>query len=105
MYAEEAFLRNKFGEVYLSWAEHVPAAIPKLSLYQKAENAFNMKKVLKKEKNGILALFILFWLFELIENSIQAGEPRLVYSFWLYGLIITLVYYLILKIKKIAKRK
>ena len=105
MMAEEFFLKNKFKDHYTSWANKTPAVLPKFSLYQKADSSFKFMEVLKREKNGVLALFILFWIFELIENSISAEKFTLAYSFWFYGLIVTLIYYLIRKIRKIANRK
>ena len=35
MYAEEQFLRNKFGKDYLEWSNKTPAIIPKLANYKK----------------------------------------------------------------------
>ena len=104
MIAEEFFLRDKFKDQYIDWANKTPAAIPNFNLYQKADTSFKFIEVLKREKNGVLALFILFWIFELIENSILSEEFVLKYSFWFYGLIVTLIYYLIRKIKKISTR-
>src|SRR6218665_729176 len=65
MFAEEAFLRRKFGNVYLDWAAKTPAFVPALRVPSKAKYPFSIKKVLKKEKNGVAALFLLFYVFEL----------------------------------------
>ena len=51
MYAEEQFLRKKFGENYTNWASNVPAFIPKITGFAKPKYPFSIKKVLKKEKN------------------------------------------------------
>ena len=50
MFAEEHFLRNKFGEQYLKWAASVPAFVPKLGNMASPNLSFSWKKVLKKEK-------------------------------------------------------
>jgi len=60
MYAEEMFLYNKFKSVYENWADKTPAFIPSFKNYQKPQLNFSWKKVLKKEKNGISAIFALF---------------------------------------------
>ena len=63
MFAEEQFLRRKFGQTYTRWAEGVPAFIPTLSQFKTPNLSFSWRKVLKKEKNGLFAMFILFCLF------------------------------------------
>ena len=47
MFAEEHFLRNKFGEQYLKWAASVPAFVPKLGNMASPNLSFSWKKVLK----------------------------------------------------------
>lgn len=73
MYAEEQFLRGKFGEEYLSWSKNVPAFVPNFKNFQKSNLSFSWKKVFKKEKNGLFALFLIFCVFdvsgELIQNT------------------------------------
>ena len=102
MYAEEAFLRNKFGQLYLDWAEGVPAIIPSFKNHVRAKYPFSLRKVLLKEKNGLWAVFLLFWIFMLIRDFISTGTILVSFSFWFYGAIISTIIYLILKIIKRA---
>ena len=67
MFAEEAFLINKFGDTYLEWASSRPAFWPNFNIWKSSTSNFNWKKILLNEKNGITALFSLFWLFNFIE--------------------------------------
>lgn len=66
MYAEEQFLRRKFGNTYLDWADQTPAFIPRIRQFKPSSLLFSWKKVAKKEKNGVFALFLLFSLFDFI---------------------------------------
>jgi protein-S-isoprenylcysteine O-methyltransferase Ste14 len=100
MYAEEAFLRNKFGDTYTRWAANVPAFIPKLSGFVPAKYPFSIKKVLKKEKNGIAALFGLFFVFEALGNYAVNGNFEIKQSIWFWGFVITGILYFILKMIK-----
>ncbi len=100
MYAEEAFLRNKFGQVYLDWAETAPAIIPSFKNHKKAKYPFSIKKVLLKEKNGLWAVFLLFWIFNLAADCISARAFEFKLSFWFYGAIISTIIYLVLKVLK-----
>ena len=64
MFAEEQFLRRKFGDRFLEWSKNVPAFIQKFKKFVKPDLPFNWKKVLKKEKNGLIALFFIFFVFD-----------------------------------------
>jgi protein-S-isoprenylcysteine O-methyltransferase Ste14 len=100
MYAEEQFLRSKFGKTYTDWAANVPAFIPKLAGFVSPKYPFSIKKVLKKEKNGITALFGLFWLFEYVGNYAESGSFEIVKSTWFWGFVISTITYIILKLVK-----
>jgi protein-S-isoprenylcysteine O-methyltransferase Ste14 len=100
MYAEEQFLRGKFGKTYTDWAANVPAFIPKLTGFTSPKYPFSIKKVLKKEKNGVAALFGLFWLFEIVGNYAQNGTFEIEHTFWFWGFAISAIAYLILKLIK-----
>lgn len=100
MYAEENFLRGKFGQLYLSWAERVPAIIPSFKNYKKVNYLFSIKKVLSNEKNGFCAVFLLFWIFDLVGSLVKQGYFEFKPNFWFYGAIISSIIYLVLKVMK-----
>ncbi|MEM8682166.1 MAG: isoprenylcysteine carboxylmethyltransferase family protein [Pseudomonadota bacterium] len=80
VYAEEAFLRAKFGAEYLLWAETTPAFLPSFSAYAPPTMRFNWRKVLRQEKNGLFALMFLVCLFSLVgdaaEGEFSVAEER-----------------------------
>ncbi len=98
MYAEEQFLRNKFGEIYTDWAKKTPAFIPNFKNFTKSDLPFSWKKIVKKEKNGLFALFLIFAVFdisgELIENEKQFNY------FVIIACILTGFLYVVLKYLK-----
>lgn len=96
MYAEEQFMRKKFGENYLHWAEKTPAFIPDVALYKKPALPFSWKKTLKKEKNGFAAVFIVFYLFY-ATGELVTGDS-LSNMFLLYGTIFSVLFYVVVKI-------
>lgn len=99
MFAEEQFLRRKFGKQYLDWAKNVPAFIPKYSKFFKSDLTFSWKKVLKQEKNGLAAIFLIFCVFD-IAGEIIEKDTHFNY-FLIAGTILTLLMYVVLKyIKK-----
>lgn len=98
MFAEEQFLRKKFGKVYTDWAASVPAFLPRFSNYIKPGLSFSWKKVLKKEKNGLAATFIIFALFNVLGEKLQ--DKRDYNYFILAGCVVSIVMYLVLKFMK-----
>ncbi|NBA86575.1 DUF1295 domain-containing protein [Emticicia sp. CRIBPO] len=100
MFAEEAFLRRKFGNLYLDWAAKTPAFVPALKVPTKPKYPFSIKKVLKKEKNGVAALFILFYIFELVAQFAVTGTVKFETTFWFWGAAISSGIYLVLKVIK-----
>ena len=98
MFAEEQFLRRKFGEIYLEWASQTPAFIPRLKNWKEPTLDFSWKKVLKKEKTGLLAVFSVLFLFDFVQDSIRVGKPEVSIDFWSIALLFSLGYYLIIKL-------
>ncbi|MBP9038400.1 MAG: DUF1295 domain-containing protein [Candidatus Syntrophosphaera sp.] len=65
IYAEEAFLKRKFGNDFIVWAKKTPAFIPKFNNYYPPAHNFNWKKALKNEYNGFAALLLSMFALEL----------------------------------------
>jgi protein-S-isoprenylcysteine O-methyltransferase Ste14 len=82
MFAEERFLQRKFGETFSEWARRTPAFIPDFRLFVRPENPFRWRKVLRQEKNGLAALFIIFSLFDLA-GQLASGSSH--YNYPLHG--------------------
>jgi len=98
MYAEEQFLRRKFGDQYLNWAEKIPAFLPKLKSFKPAEHPFSIRKVLRKEKNGLFALFLIFMVFDGAGAWIEGSND---YNYFLVvATLLTGLLYLVLKVLK-----
>jgi len=103
MYAEEQFLIGKFGNEYTDWSKITPAFIPNFKLYKKPRYSFNLKKIIKKEKNGLVAIFALFWLFKWAGDALKNGITYFELSGWFYAAITTGILYFILKVMKKQK--
>ena len=99
MYAEEQFLRRKFGELYKEWGNVTPAFIFSFKNYRPNKMAFSWKKVIKKEKNGFAAIFVVFLLFRTVGDYID--KKTFVTDSWLFYVTIgSAVLYFILKFIK-----
>jgi len=96
MFAEEQFLRRKFGERYLNWATRTPAFFPSFKNFEKTQLIFCWKKVLKNEKTGIMLLFVVFAVMHVTGQLIQKKGS---YDFLIIGLgIVSILYYVVVKI-------
>lgn len=97
MYAEEEFLREKYGARYPEWASGVPAFIPAIGQWKKPQLSFSWVKIIRQEKAGILNLFLVFFVFKLLEAYFFKGDLLQVSRPWLYMLIGSLVWYIVVK--------
>src|SRR3546814_15873982 len=98
MFDEEQFLRTKFGETYIEWATRTPVFIPRLKQFKKPTVPFSWKKVIKKEKNGLLAIFLIFMSFNLLGEFIEQDND---YNYFLIiACMTTLFAYVVIKYLK-----
>ncbi len=100
VFAEEQFLRVKFGEAFLSWSSNTPPFLPSHLKYVKPKLDFSWKKVLRREKNGFLGLFVVFLLFELAGQFASDGTFFIEKTWIIVGTLCSGVLYLTLKILK-----
>jgi protein-S-isoprenylcysteine O-methyltransferase Ste14 len=83
MFAEEQFLRRKFGEIYDKWSEKVSAFIPYSFHYIKPNLPFSVKNVLKREYNSFVNIFVIFTLLDLFRNYFLSERIYLT-SMWIW---------------------
>jgi protein-S-isoprenylcysteine O-methyltransferase Ste14 len=74
IFAEEAYLRNKFGLEYMEWADSTPVFIPKLSKYRKADLPFSLRNVLKREHNSFFTAIAVMFILETIGELFAEGK-------------------------------
>lgn len=74
IFTEERFLISKFGDDYLNWAKKTPVVVPNFKNFTKNESSFNWRKVLRQEKNGFAALFIIFCLFDVLGELLKTDK-------------------------------
>jgi len=107
MFAEEHFLRKKFGQTYLNWAEKTPAFIPNLAKWTSTDMSFSFKNVLKREYNGFFAVFISFAILNVMKNYLAFKSfelEHLIDPWWLYLTIFAFIVFITLRtLKKTTK--
>jgi protein-S-isoprenylcysteine O-methyltransferase Ste14 len=71
IFAEEMFLRAKFGETYLSWAKTTPMLVLHVRNWRPPALPLNWRKILRQEHQTLFGIVVVFYIL----NSI--GEWRL----------------------------
>lgn len=99
MYAEEDFLRKKFGDQYLNWANVTPAFIPNFSKFKKSNMTFSVRNVLKREYNGFFNLILIMTFMRYISHIIVYRNFCLDIQ-WIIIFSVGLLIFLVLKILK-----
>jgi len=99
MFAEEGYLRKKFGEEFAEWSSRTPAFKPALRKWEKPQTIFNWKDVVRREYYGVAALAISFSYINFIKNYFYKGE-LLLDHIWLYVLVLSLIMFFVLRFLK-----
>jgi protein-S-isoprenylcysteine O-methyltransferase Ste14 len=103
MFAEEQFLRRKFGDAYDKWSESVRSFLPDFSKYIPSKLTFSIRNVLKREYNSFMNIFVIFTSLDLARNYIITGRIWLT-AMWMYLFIFaTLIWFFLLVIHKRTK--
>lgn len=83
MFAEEQFLRKKFGDSYDKWSARVSAFIPTSFNYIKPKLPFSIKNVLKREYNSFVNIFAIFLILDIFRNYFLSERIYLT-PIWIY---------------------
>lgn len=99
MFAEEEFLREKFGKQFEQWACRTPAFTPSFKNWVPASLPFSWRNVLKREYSGFFAIIAVFAILEVVGDLVVEG--RVVFDLmWAIILAIGLTTYLVLRTMK-----
>jgi len=99
MFAEEEFLRRKFGPLYTSWAAITPAFLPRLALWRRPGARFCLLTVLRREHSSLLALMASLTVLEVASEHAYTGRV-VVDPVWGTALAATLVLCLAVRVVK-----
>lgn len=97
MFAEEQFLRRKFGDTYDNWSAKVNAFIPFSFRFIRPKLKFSFRNVLKREYHSVINIFIIFSLLDLCRNYFLT-ERIFFTPIWWKLLTVAAVIWLIIRI-------
>lgn len=90
MFAEEEFLRRRFGGDYTAWAATTPAFLPRWGGWRPPVTRFSMLTVLRREHSSLLALIASLTALKVANGRAATGQLALD-PLWGTALAITLV--------------
>ena len=74
IFAEEAFLREKFGDAFIQWAEKTPAMIPRFKNWRPPSLPFSWKSAIDREYGTFFAIIATFTVLELLAGLFSYGK-------------------------------
>ena len=99
MFAEEEFLRKKFGEDFINWSEKTPAFIPNFKNWQQPKLSFSFKNILKREYTTFFLLILCFGLLDFAGKIFSQGRIK-IDMFWITLSVMGFIVYIILRTLK-----
>ncbi len=99
IFAEEAFLREKFGDRFVDYARKTPAVIPRFGNWQRPSLPFSIRNVLRREYNGFFAVILTLSGLEAISEFVVKGRLELE-SRWLFLGAFGFMVWIVLRILK-----
>jgi protein-S-isoprenylcysteine O-methyltransferase Ste14 len=99
VFAEEEFLRRKFGDAFLQWTGKTPAFIPKFRNWQPWSLPFSLKNVLQREYTGLFVITTSFTILEILGDLLVEGELEIDLP-WVIMFIVGLTIYSTLRTLK-----
>jgi protein-S-isoprenylcysteine O-methyltransferase Ste14 len=97
MFAEEQFLRRKFGEIYDKWSETVHSFIPWSFKYIPPKLNFSFRNVLKREYNSFVNIFVIFTLLDLFRNYFLSERIYLT-RMWIWLFVSSFIIWIVVRI-------
>jgi protein-S-isoprenylcysteine O-methyltransferase Ste14 len=77
MFAEEEFLRRRFGAEYTAWTATTPAFLPRLRGWRRPAAGFCLLTVLRREHSSLLALIASLTALEVVSQHATTGRLAL----------------------------
>ncbi|MDD3468671.1 MAG: isoprenylcysteine carboxylmethyltransferase family protein [Thermoguttaceae bacterium] len=101
IFVEEQFLREKFGDAYVTWASRTPMFFPKLRGWIQPAESFSWKTVIRREYHGFYALIVTLFALEIATDLWVEKASFGIQSFdlsWIIGFGLSTIFYLVVRI-------
>jgi protein-S-isoprenylcysteine O-methyltransferase Ste14 len=99
IYREEAFLRQKFGDVFMQWADATPVILPRFKNWRPPSLPFSWKSAINREYGTFFAIITTFTVLELLGGLFTYGKLA-IDAIWIKLFIFSGVLYLTIRYLK-----
>jgi protein-S-isoprenylcysteine O-methyltransferase Ste14 len=99
IFTEETFLRQKFGDAFMAWADTTPAIIPRFRNWRPPTLPFSIKSAINREYGTFFAIIATFTVLELLAGLFNYGTLR-IEAIWVKLFIGSAVFYLTIRYLK-----
>ncbi len=99
IFAEETYLKNKFGDQYVQWTKVTPAIVPNFRLYKKPDLKFSVKNVMKREYSGFFGVIIALSVLEVASDLIVTKKLQL-HTSWTILIVLSFTTWITLRTLK-----
>jgi len=96
IFTEEAFLRGKFGEEFVRWAERTPAFVPNFRLWKPSDLPMAFRSILQREYSGFFAIIAAFTILKTIHEFFAKHRLELDRG-WIIAFAAGLLIFLVLR--------
>ena len=102
--AEENFLRNKFGDIFLKWADKTPIFLPNFKNWNKPNLPFSFKTVLRREFSTFFGIIAAFTFLDIAADLFTEGKFKFDLSWTVLFIFALIIYIVALTLKKKTNR-
>jgi protein-S-isoprenylcysteine O-methyltransferase Ste14 len=102
-FAEEEFLRRRFGDTWEAWAAKTPAFVPALHRWQPPKHRFSIRHALRREYSALFGLIASFMVIEILEDLFHKRRLE-IDPVWGIIFLCTAVAYVVLRTLKRSTR-
>ena len=99
IFREEGFLRQKFGDAFMQWADATPAIMPRFKNWRPPSLPFSWKSAIVREYGTFFAIIATFTVLELLAGLFNSGKLMLD-AIWVKLFIFSGVLYLTIRYLK-----
>ncbi|MBL7084549.1 MAG: DUF1295 domain-containing protein [Candidatus Omnitrophica bacterium] len=99
IFAEEEFLRKKWGNMFLEWSQKTPLFWPKFKNWQKPNLPFSFKSVLRGEHSTLFSIVAAYTFLDIAADLLTEKKLEIELG-WIIFFVIGLIIYLTLRILK-----
>jgi protein-S-isoprenylcysteine O-methyltransferase Ste14 len=99
IFAEEEFLRKKFGRLYLDWSAKTPAFIPNLKTWNRSVLSFSCRRALRNEYKTYYTLVMAFCIFDVLDELYLEHRFEME-TFWQVVFGVSTLFFLTVRILK-----